>query len=165
MHARGLARVALIVGALVAVGCVGIPSGPTDSLRLSEFADAGDATFRASQRLVLEGLATRGRRAQGLFERALQLDSGNPYAYLALARHHVETGEPKRALGHLRRATDFLHALGAWSPRVEVHVVGLRGAALLQLDRDDEAAPLLAHAARAAPEVWSDGALSAAELR
>ncbi len=138
---------------------------PVAGLRVSEVPPSDDPARRASTRLVLEGLATDGRRARGLFDRALQVDSSNPYAYLALARHHVEDGAPERALDHLQRAEDLLHAYDAWSPRAEIVVVGLRGAALLELGRDAEAANMLGYAARRDPDVWRDGRLAASELR
>ena len=151
---------------LLLVGCVGIPLGePTTGLRISELAETDDPARRASTRLVLEGLATNGRRAQGLYERALQVDSSNPYAYLALARHHVEADEPRRALDHLRRFEDLLRAYDLWSPRAEVHIAGLRGAALRSLGRTAEADEWLALAARRDPVAWGDGHLSASELR
>jgi tetratricopeptide (TPR) repeat protein len=151
---------------LLLSGCVGLSvDEPTSGLRISELPVAEDPVRRASTRLVLEGLATDGRRAQGLYERALQVDSSNPYAYLALARHHVDAGESRRALDHLRRAEDLLRAYDLWSPRAEVQVAGLRGAALLELGRDEEAAGLLGFAARRDPPVWGDGHLSASELR
>lgn len=147
-------------------GCVGIPVGaPTTGLRISELPASEDAARNASNRLVLEGLATGGRRAQGLYERALQVDSSNPYAYLALARHHVETDEPRRAMEHLRRSEDLLRAYDLWSPRAEVHFMGLRGAALRSLGRDAEASEWLARAAERDPLAWGDGHLSAGELR
>lgn len=146
--------------------CVGVPLGvPTTGLRISELPASADPARNASNRLVLEGLATSGRRAQGLYERALQVDSSNPYAYLALARHHIETDEPRRALDHLRRSEDLLRAYDLWSPRAEVHFMGLRGAALRSLGRDVEADEWLARAAQRDPAVWGDGRLTAGELR
>lgn len=161
----------LIAAALLASGCA-LP-GPAilrdPSLRLGEVVDEGDATRRASTRLVLDGLdadvAGEARRALGLYARALQVDSGNPYAYLALARHYAATGDVQRAREHLIRSRDLLEAYGLGSPRVEVHLIGLRGALLHLEGRSTEADPLLASAARTAPTVWGDGRLTAAELR
>ena len=152
--------------AVLGLGCVQrMPGATTPGLRLSELPVDADPARRASIRLVLEGLATQGRRAQGLYERALQVDSSNPYAYIALARHHVEGGQAAQALDHLRRAEDLLRSYGLDSPRAEVTVAGLRGAALLALDRESEAARWLGLAARSDPAVWRDGHLSADELR
>ena len=59
---------------------------------------------------------------------------------------------------------DLLEAYELMSPRVEIHLVGLRGAALRLEGRDDEARELLMWAAGRAPNVWGDGALTAREL-
>lgn len=159
--------IGLVVGlALLAAGCAKLPlADPTPGLRLSELPLDEDRARRASIRLVLQGLATEGRRAQGLYERALQVDSGNPYAYIALARHHIDGGNAALALDHLRRAEDLLRSYDLFSPRAEVTLSGLQGAALLELGREPEAARLLGFAARRDPPVWRDGHLSAAELR
>jgi tetratricopeptide (TPR) repeat protein len=165
------ARVALALLLSVFTACAFTPLRlpPSPSLHLSELADEGDPIRQASLELVLDGLAADEmgelRRAQGLYARALQVDSGNPYAYLALARHHVAGGDSDRALEHLARARDLLDAYEEMSPRVEVHLVGLRGAALRLEGRTAEAEPLLARAADVAPTVWRDGTLDASELR
>jgi len=115
----------------------------------------------------MEGLdaevAGRGRSASVYYERAIQLDPNNPYVYLAMARHELEGGAPTRALEHLDRAEQLLDAERARSPRVEAHLLGLRGAALRASGSDGGA--YLSEAARLAPEVWGDAELSAAELR
>ena len=151
---------------LVASGCLGT-AGPLP--RVSELAARGDERFQASQRLVIEGLdaeiAGRIERARSRYERALQADSSNPWAYLALARHYVDAGDGRRALRHAERAAALFEALDWQSPGALVHCDGLRGAALELEGRPDEAARLLAAAARAAPRVWADGHLSAGELR
>jgi hypothetical protein len=120
-------------------------------------------------RLVLDGLSADERkqaeRARGLYARALQVDSGNPYAYLALARHHAARADPSLTLEHLARSKDLLSYEALDSPRVEVHLVGLRGVALRLEGRQQESDLLLARAANAAPSIWGDGRLSAAELR
>jgi len=153
----------------LALGCASFPA-LAPSARVSDFASRGDARFQASQRLVLEGLdAERGgdaARAVGRYERALQVDSSNPWVYLALARHHVESGAAQRALAHLDQAEVLFESnpdLG--SPGAKLHCDGLRGAALSELGRRAEAEALLDAAARSAPRVWNDGRLSAAELR
>lgn len=167
-RARALPLV-LVALALWLGACPRLPVRIADepSLHLHELLDVGDPTRRASLRLVLEGLEAdaRGesRRAQGLYDRALQIDSGNPYAYLALARHHVERGHAEAALDHLARARDLAESEDA-SPRVEVHLDGLRGAALALRGAGGEGDPWLARAARAAPGVWGDGRLEAEEL-
>jgi tetratricopeptide (TPR) repeat protein len=162
------ARSALIAAAALALGCAAHPPAPPVP-RVSEVASSGDDQFRASQQLLLEGLAADERgdatRARSRYERALQIDANNPWVYIALARHYVESGDAGRALAHLDRAEALLDSQENPSPGARVHCEGLRGAALaLEGDRA-EAQPLLDAAARSAPDVWGDGELSASELR
>ena len=171
IRARALACTVCVAVAVALTGCaLRVPSiYETPTLRLSEIASEGDATRRASLQLVIEGLDAdaRGdaRLARGFYARALQVDSGNPYAYLALARHHAEGGNAPLALAHLARTEELLDAAELESPRVEIHLAGLRGVALRLEGRSEESNPLLARAASAAPSIWGDGALSASELR
>jgi len=103
-----------------------------EPLRIAELAGRGDPARRASLQLVLDGLeadaAGARERGRGLYERALQVDATNPYAYLALARHESEWGHPRAALGLLTQARTRLDAEQARSPRVAVHLDGLAGA-------------------------------------
>lgn len=172
MHRLALGALAL---ALPLLGCGGLaapsalpPRGTVEPLRLSERATQGDPARRASQRLLLQGLEEDGRgrsdAALGQYDRALQVDPTNPFAYLALARHEVEWGSPARALEVLGQAEALLSD-ETDSLRVEPHLEGLRGAALQALGRSAEAAPHLAAARRLAPGVWGDGRLDASELR
>lgn len=161
------ARPVLIAAVALAFGCASLPSERAP--RVSEVASSGDDQFRASQRLVMEGLDADERgdaaRARSRYERALQIDASNPWVYLALARHYVEAGDAGHALAHLDRAEALLDAQADGSPGARVHCDGLRGAALaLEGDRS-EARALLDSAARSAPGVWGDGELSASELR
>ncbi len=167
MAARQPLTAVLVVALLLAVGCAGF--SPTHTPRVSELASGGDDLFRASQRLVLEGLEADERgdhpRARSRYERALQIDASNPWVYLALARHYVEASESSRALSHLDRAEALLESQETESPGAKIHCDGLRGAAL-ELEGDHvEARALLDSAARSAPGVWGDGELSASELR
>jgi tetratricopeptide (TPR) repeat protein len=137
-------------------------------LRVSDAMLEGDATRRASLRLVLQGLDEDGvgRSAAALssYERAIQIDSTNPYAYLALARHEVDDARWDRALEALDQAELLFGSEPA--PGVEAHLAGLRGAARLGNGYgDEEAGVLLDRAGQIAPEVWADGRLSAEELR
>jgi len=167
-HLGWLAHIGLVVAL---AGCV-LP-GPriqeTPSLRLHEVAGEGDGRRRASTDLVLQGLDAEIRgdaaRARGLYARALQMDASNPYTYLALARQHADQGDADRILEQLARAEDLLRADALDSPRVEVHLVGLRGVALRLEGRTSEGDRLLARASSLAPSVWGDGRLSAGELR
>jgi hypothetical protein len=166
-----VAYAAGVAAAVALGGCAlrGPPIDATPTVRLSELATTGDATRRASLQLVIDGLDadTRGdaRLARGFYARALQVDSGNPYVYLALARHHAEGGNAPLALAHLARTEELLDATERESPRVEIHLTGLRGVALRIEGRSEESSALLARAATAAPSIWGDGVLSADELR
>ncbi|MEE8581873.1 MAG: tetratricopeptide repeat protein [Myxococcota bacterium] len=139
------------------------------ALRISEALNDGDAARRASVRLVLDGLdsdvAGSAGRARGSYERAMQVDPTNPYAYLAIARHYVEGAQPERALPFLDQAAALFAAQGENSPRVGVHLSGLRGEAHYSSGRIGEGVELLERARDLAPYVWSDGHLSADELR
>ncbi len=161
-----LAALACVV-LCIAAGCAGSGIFSRGPLRLSQIGSEGDAPRRASLRLCLQGLDsdTEGRPPLALsqYERAIQIDPTNPFAYLALARHEVERGDPERALEYLDRAEMLLDSEGARSPRVEPHLVGLRGAALQQAGLGGE--ELLARAYDLSPSVWDDGWLAAAELR
>ena len=160
---------AALAALAIALGCVGPNGGARDAQHLEELADRGDAQRRASTRLVLDGLDSdaRGdaRLAQSRYERAIQIDASNPYAYLALARHYVEQGDSERALSYLDYAESLFDSDDDDAPGAETHMIGLRGAALQLAGRSQEADPLLLEAARRAPALWGDGRLDAAELR
>jgi len=167
----------LVVCALFVLtsGCVQAPARRpppperTRPIRLTEVTDVGDPARRASNRLVVVGLdsdiANDPMRAVGSYERALQVDPTNPYAWLAMARHHAETGDPDDALSFLEQADSLFRAHGEISPRVAVHLIGLRGQALYERGDVDEGSTLLADAWAEAPDTWGDGRLSARELR
>ena len=80
----------------LAIGCVGMGSlaGSDPSLRLTDLGAFGDPARRASMRLCIEGLYLdeQGRDSAALsqYQRAIQVDSTNPYAYLSLAQHEIE---------------------------------------------------------------------------
>jgi len=173
---RGIPGRSLLVLALVAMvsvssGCAlrfaPPPGARSASLRVSDALLEGDATRRASLRLVLQGLdeddGGRAATARSSYERAIQIDPTNPYAYLALARHEVDAERWNRALEALDQA-ELLFGSDA-APGVEAHIAGLRGAARLGRGYGDDAEVLLDRATRIAPEVWADGRLSADELR
>ena len=151
---------ALLVLVLV-LGCAagGRLGGGPEALRFSELADEGDATRRASLRLCVDGLdaAAAGQpgAALGQYERAIQIDPTNPYAYLVLARHEVEVGDPVRALEYLNQSETLLDSENARSREVEAHLVGLRGAALRATGSDGDG--YLEQARHLAPAVWEDG--------
>jgi tetratricopeptide (TPR) repeat protein len=136
---------------------------------LTQIASEGGGARRASVKLVLDGLdADEGGDADAaarLYQRALQVDPANPYAYLALARSWVDRGDPTRALNFLDKAESLLGAQRARDPSVDAVVAGLRASALGASGRDGEAAPLFARARALAPDTWADGRLDASELR
>lgn len=154
--------------ALAALACGGRSTGPpAEPLRLSELGAAGDPVRRASLRLCVSGLDAdaedRPSVALGQYERAIQIDPTNPYAYLALARHEVEGGDPERALEYLDQAQMLLTAEDVLSPGAEANLAGLRGLARIALGEDG--GDQLREAQRLAPDVWHDARLDATELR
>lgn len=159
--------VALLLVALSLACATPSVQPPVEPVRLSTVKPAGDAVRRASLRLCLEGLRAdeqgHSAHARSQYERAIQIDPTNPWAYLCLARHEVDEGDPDRALEYVRQAANLLRSEGALSPGVEPHLLGLRGAALQASGHDG--ARDLDRAALLAPAVWSDGHLSATELR
>lgn len=172
---RARARYVLLgllpAGVLACGTPLGGPGAPPEdfAITLTDVLEDGDDRRRASNHLVDEGLeaddlADAGR-ALDRYELALKIDPANPWAYLALARHELEDGEPRRALASLDRCRSLLESYGELSPRVETHLFGLRGGALEALGRDTEAYDLLAEARRRAPDTWGDGMLAASELR
>jgi tetratricopeptide (TPR) repeat protein len=189
---RGAARLLLVLLVILPVACAGPggkksrrPSGrssetsPAPAVRklpgqappfhLEPLASSGDAARRASVRIVLDGLdADADGDSDGAvrtYQRALQVDPANPYAYLCLARTWIERGDPVRALTFLDKADALLGAQRARDASVEGVVVGLRASALGASGRDAEARPLLDRARAIAPDAWADGRLDARELR
>jgi len=151
-------------------GCAARSRAPSETaLRISEIESLGDARRQASTRLVLEGLdaeiASAPQRALSRYQRAIQIDSGNPAPYLALARYYAASADYERALEHLDRTQSLLAPDGALFRSAEPHLLGLRGRALAEAGRSEDAEPLLAAAGRRAPSVWGDGRLDASELR
>ena len=138
------------------------------SIRLSELVDQGDPVRRASHRLLIEGLeadaAGAHARAKGRYERAMQLDSTNPYVYLTFARFEVERQRPAQARAYLDKTYALFDASGGLPHRVEAHVIGLSGAVEAIRGNRTGAARELERARRLAPAVWGDAYLSAEEL-
>ena len=176
-HRRGPARRRLAVG-LLSLCVLSVACGTFDPsrrgsemepVRVSEATEKGDPARRASIRLVLQGLDAdiegRPRRAQGSYERAIQVDPTNPYAYLALARHHLDGHEAERASALLDQAAALFEAEGMRDPRVGVHLMGLRGRGLEATGRSADGIIYLDRAAELAPGVWGDGYLGPEELR
>jgi tetratricopeptide (TPR) repeat protein len=116
-------------------------------------------------RLVLSGLdadeAGRSAEASSLYERALQVDPTNPYAWLALARQEVFEGDPDRGLADLDKAESLL----ASDDAAAAHLAGIRAAGLRAVGQPGLAEPFMHEARERAPAAWADGKLDAAELR
>lgn len=164
-RARCAAHACVWALALLA-GCATRPPSGAEPLRLSQV-QSDDPARRASLRLCMNGLDAdaQGRHAaaQGDYERAIQVDPNNPYAYLVLARQSVETGDGQRALSYLSQAHTLLSSEDALTPGVEAHLFGLRGSALNLIGRPGDED--LARAQRMSPSVWADGQLAPEELR
>jgi Tfp pilus assembly protein PilF len=165
MRRRALALGLLAM--LAAAGCQ-IPPGPTfpgEPLHLARLASEGDAARRASLRLVMAGIEAdergRGAEASSSYQRALQVDPNNPYAWLALARQEVFDGDPDRGLAHLDQA----EALLGTDERAAAHLAGIRGAGLVAMGERPLGEPFLREARELAPAAWADGKLDASELR
>ncbi len=143
--------------------------GGAESMRLSEVVGQGDPARRASTRLVAQGLeadaAGAAEQAQGGYERAIQVDPTNPYAYLALARHRLDASDSGGAIELLDQAAALFETEGLAGPRVSAHLIGLRGRALHSAGRGQDGVLYLERARELAPVVWRDGYLSAEELR
>jgi len=157
---------------LALVGCVAgagrFPPAPVSPFGITSL-DSGDPARRASNRLLVDGLRrdAEGRPAValGLYQRALQVDPINPYAFLVIARHHAEGVDPERALSFLDKAEALLDREPDVPRGVEPHILGLRGSVLYAEGQHAEGAALLERARVLAPGSWSDGRLSASELR
>jgi len=164
-------KAALVLGLLAALAALACrtPGGGAfpgeQPLRLSQVVGAGDAARRASMRLVMAGLdadeSGRAAEASSQYERALQVDPNNPYAWLALARQEVFEGDPDRGLAHLDKAQALLGS----DETVAAHLAGIRGAGLAAVGQRSLAAPFASEARARAPDVWADGKLDASELR
>jgi tetratricopeptide (TPR) repeat protein len=157
---------AILATLCLALGCGTLGGG---AARIEDAADRGDPQRRASMRLLLDGLDSdesgSPRRALSRYERAMQIDAGNPYVHLALARHYIANDSPDQALSYLDQAQVLFESEVEPSPGVEAHLMGLRGIALRELGRTRQGDALLREAAQRAPSVWGDGWLDADELR
>ncbi|MAJ60739.1 MAG: hypothetical protein CBC48_12465 [bacterium TMED88] len=160
----------LVLAGIAACGTPQLaPPQTVEPIRISQALGQGDPARRASIRLVVQGLeedeAGRPQRARGSYERALQVDPTNPYAYLAMARHDLALGEAEDALDFIEQAAALFESEGLRRPEVGVHLIGLRAEALRAGGSNEEAQLYYETAGDLAPEVWGDGVLSASELR
>lgn len=155
-------------------GCAAVGVSPPllevdPPLTASRALGLGDATRDASLRLVMTGLdddaAGRPSRAQASYQRAARLDSTNPFAYLALARHHIEYGNAQEADLFLDQARSLFEADGQLGSAVDVWGLGLRAWIDREQGRDSSADRRFEAARALSPEIWADERLSAGELR
>ena len=128
-----------------------------------------DTATAITQGLVVQGLDADRQRAwrsaEGSYQRAIQVDPTNPYAYLALARHSLDAGDAALALNLIDQSSALFDAEGLGSDAVRVHLIGLRGWALESTAYPGDGVLYLERAARLAPSVWGDAYLSPGELR
>lgn len=128
-----------------------------------------DGQRDASLRLVIGGLdadaAGQPRRALASYQQAVRVDSTNPIAFLALARHHVAAGDPEEANAFLEQAKALFESQGEVGSAVDVYGLGLRAWIDRAQGRDSEADARFDAARQLSPEIWSDELLSAEELK
>jgi len=163
----------LILASLV--GCVAgqrfIPQlhGTAPPLTASGAIGLDDPARDASLRLVIAGLdedaAGRPARAIATYQRAIRVDPTNPFAFLALSRHHLEGDSLAEAAAFLDQARSLFEAQQRLGPSVDVWGLGLRAGIDRAGGRDDRAEILFDQARALSPEIWGDERLSAAELR
>lgn len=143
------------------------PSGPplTASAALGRY----DARRDASLRLVIAGLdadaAGDPARALASYQRAVRLDATNPIAFLALARHHVASGDPEEASAFLDQARALFESEGEFGSSIDVFGIGLRAWIDRAEGRDAEADSRFQAARELSPEIWRDELLSADEMK
>jgi len=164
-----LVVVCLVVGSLVACAGLNLPGSSDQPLTTSAALGQTDSTRDASLRLVIAGLdedtAGRPGRALASYQRAVRVDPTNPFAYLALARHHLEAGSVDEASAFLDQARSLFESQQRLGRSVDVWGIGLRAGIDRAELRDEQADARFEMARELAPEIWGDERLSAAELR
>ncbi len=144
------------------------PPAPVVPYKATDFLNQGDPARKASMRLVVQGLQSDEHQeypaARAAYERAIQVDATNPWAYLVLARFYVQQGEVSRVNSLLDQAAALFEAQGLREPRVGVHLLGLRGSAFVLEGRSADGTLYLERAQELAPGVWGDDQLEAGEL-
>ncbi len=167
-----LALAALAFFWLAGCSTLGLPGAVRDvdpPLTASRALGQGDPAREASLRLVIAGLdddeAGRPSRALASYQRAVRVDSTNPFAYLALARHHLEYGSVEEASAFLDQARSLFELEGRLGPAVDVWGVGLRAWIDRGRGRDARADARFEAARELSFEIWVDEQLSAHELR
>lgn len=170
-------RASLLLGLFVfgcLTGCAGFsPSTSSradlEPLTVTRALGQGDATRDASLRLVINGLdsdeAGQPSRALASYQRAIRVDSTNPFAFLALARHHIDYGNPQEASAFLEQARALFESEGSLGPAVDVWGVGLRAWIDRETGRHGEADDRFDAARELSHSIWADEMLSASEIR
>jgi tetratricopeptide (TPR) repeat protein len=162
------------LSSFVLAGCAGVgvstPLHRSEApLTASRALGQGDATRDASLRLVIAGLdedeAGRPSRAVASYQRAIRVDSTNPFPYLALARHHLEYGSVGEASAFLEQSRALFEAEGRLGPDVDVWGLGLRAWIDRGMGRESAADARFDAARELSPEIWADELLSADEMR
>ena len=145
------------------------PTPPPPPLTVTRALGGYDSARDASLRLVIEGLDDdqRGQpsRALGKYQRAIRVDPTNPFAFLALSRHHLEGASTDEASAFLDQARALFETQGRLGPAVDVWGLGLRAGIDRARGRDARADALFLEARQLSPSIWGDERLSAAELR
>lgn len=160
--------------ASVLAGCSGLTGASLGAVRTAPLTTSlalgsGDFTRDASLRLVIAGLddETGGRQGRALagYQRAIRVDPTNAFAYLALARHHLESNATDEASAFLDQAHSLFEQQGQLGVAIDVWGIGLRAGIDRLEGRDDLADSRFESARQLSPEIWGDERLSAAELR
>lgn len=145
------------------------PAPPEPPLTARASLGRYDARRDASLRLVIAGLDADSvgdaARAIASYQRAVRLDSTNPIAFLALARHHVAAGHPEEASAFLDQAKALFESEGEAGSAVDVFGLGLRAWIDRAEGHDAEADARFEAARQLSPEIWNDELLSADELK
>lgn len=165
---------AIVLGGALS-GCVAgqrfVPGFAPTAEPLTASAAVGlyDSARDASLRLVVAGLDEDAlgepSRALASYQRAIRVDPTNPFAFLALARHHLEDGSLDEASAFLDQARSLFEAEQTLGPSVDVWGLGLRAGIERGRGQDDRADALFDRARALSPSIWGDERLSAAELR
>jgi tetratricopeptide (TPR) repeat protein len=141
----------------------------TEPLTASAAVGLYDPARDASLRLVIAGLdedaAGRPSRALASYQRAIRVDPTNPFAFLALSRHHLEGGSLDEASAFLDQARSLFESQQTLGPSVDVWGLGLRAGIERGRGQHERADALFDRARALSPSIWGDERLSASELR
>jgi hypothetical protein len=168
-------RLTVVVWTIIHLaGCTGMPMArsPVASkvpLTVSRALGHLDSTRDASLRLVIAGLdedaAGYPSRALASYQRAVRVDSTNPFAFLALARHHLDGASLDEAGAFLDQARALFENSRGLSDVFDTFGIGLRAGIARERGWEDEAASSFGLARISSPEIWLDEWLSPRELR